>query len=197
MNQSIPLAQQGAIFSLLGRVFISELDMNTIHTLQDPNICQVMDKLQPGFSKYINETQWDDASINQLASDYCHLFILPQKTGLSLQANHWLLNDETFDIAKLESVIENLNIDLSSLNIGEVNLPKDHLSLLLYFISAVLGSPDNNIQALGHQIANLVLIPWALRFIDKLSAAETNPLYLASADLLRLQLSHLDIEGVK
>jgi TorA maturation chaperone TorD len=192
MNLSQTLTQQGTVFTLLGRVFIHELDKTTIQTLQEPKICEVMDQFHSGFSDYIQQTDWNDENINQLASDYCHLFILPQKTGLSLQASHWLLSDETLDMAKLESIIESLNIDLSSLHISDVNLPKDHLGLLLYFVSALFCSNDPKVQALANQVANVVLIPWTLRFVEKLSTATNNPVYLACGQLLLESVRYLE-----
>ena len=182
-------SQKTVIFALLGRIFISELDRESLEALQEQQILSVFEKLQTGCENYLMNTQWDDKQIELLASEYCHLFILPKKSGLSLRASHWLTNDESSHLAQLETIISDL--DTSVINSDAANLPGDHLGVLLYFLSAVYSSDDKEIQKLGASLTKLSLLPWITRFNEKLSESSTNPLYLASGKLL---LQILDYE---
>ncbi len=88
MSEAIPFQQQATIYALLSRIFISELDLQSLAVLQEPDVLTVFEKLHDGFRDYIENNSWDDRNLEDLASDYCHLFILPQKSSLSLQASH-------------------------------------------------------------------------------------------------------------
>ena len=68
---------------------------------------------------------------------------------------------------------------------------RDHLGVLLYFVSLVYRSDDKEIQKMGTLLIQLSLLPWVLRFNEKLLASTTNPLYLASG---KLMLELLDFE---
>ncbi len=184
-------AQKAVIFALLGRIFIAELDRKSLQALQDQQISSVFEKLQTGCKNYLMNTQWDDQQIELLASEYCHLFILPKKSGLSLRASHWMTKDESSHLAQLETIISELDLDTSIVNSDTTNLPGDHLGVLLYFLSAVYSSDDKEIQQLGASLTKLSLLPWIARFNEKLSQSSSNPLYLASGKLL---LQVLDYE---
>ena len=184
-------SQKSVIFALLGRIFIAELDRQSLDALQEQQISSVFEKLQTGFTHYLESTQWDDEQIEQLSSAYCHLFILPQKSGLSLRASHWMTSEESSHLAQLETLISNLELDVSVTNFDFKNVPSDHLGMLLYFMSAIYSSEDKEIQTLGASLTKLTLHPWIFRFNQKLLESTTNPLYLASGKLL---LELLDIE---
>lgn len=191
---TITYSQKAAIYALLGRIFISELDRQSLAALQEQQIASIFEKLQSGSQKYLQDTKWDKDQIEQLASDYCHLFILPQKSSLSLRASHWMTNDESANLTQLESIIKGLDLDSSVLDPSFAKLPGDHLGVLLYFVSSVYHSDDEEIQKLGTSLIQLSLLPWILRFNDKLLASTSNPLYLASGKLL---LELLDFEGLE
>lgn len=184
-------SQKAAIFALLGRIFIAELDRQSLEALQEQQLSLVFEKLQKGFKNYLDNTQWDEEQIEQLASDYCHLFILPQKSGLSLRASHWMTSEESSHLAQLETIINGIDLDASVIQSDFTNLPGDHLGVLLYFMSAVYGSDDKEIQKLGASLTKLSLLPWIFRFNEKLLMSTTNPLYLSSGKLL---LELLDFE---
>lgn len=177
-------SQKAAIYALLGRVFINELDRQSLEALQEQQIVSIFEKLQSGSQGYLQNTKWDNDNIEQLASDYCHLFILPQKSGLSLRASHWMTNDESAKLNELENIISGLDLDDSVINAGFDKLPGDHLGVLLYFVSSVYRSEDKEIQKLGTSLIQISLLPWILRFNDKLLVSTNNPLYLASGKLL-------------
>ncbi len=184
MSDAIPFEQQAAIYGLLGRVFIAELDHQCLVVLQEPDILTVFEKLHAGFRDYVENTPWDEERLERLASDYCHLFVLPQKSSLSLQASHWVAGEESSDIAQIEALIDSLEVDLSALSTHVNNIPNDHLGILLYFMGAIYTSDDPDVQRLGPQLAKLAFYPWIFRFADKLSTATNNPIYLASSKLL-------------
>ncbi len=184
-------SQKAAIYALLGRIFISELDHKSLEALQEQKISSIFEKLQHGSQDYLQNTIWDKDEIEQLASDYCHLFILPQKSGLSLIASHWMTNEESAKLAQLVTIIGSLDFNESLVDADLAKLPGDHLGVLLYFASAVYRSENSEIQKLGMQLIQLSLLPWILRFIDKLLVSTTNPLYLASGKLI---LELLDFE---
>lgn len=184
-------SQKAVIFALLGRIFIAELDRESLQALQDQQLLSVFEKLQMGCKNYLLNTQWNNKQIELLASEYCHLFILPKKPGLSLKASHWMTKDESSHLAQLETIISDLDLDTSIVNSDATNLPRDHLGVLLYFLSAVYSSDDKEIQQLGASLTKLSLLPWIARFNEKLSQSSSNPLYLASGKLL---LQVLDYE---
>lgn len=187
-------SQKAAIYALLGRVFISELDQQSLEALQEEQVSSIFEKLESGTQTYLQNTVWDKEQIEQLASDYCHLFILPQKSGLSLRASHWMTSEESANLTQLETIIRGLDLDGSVVNESLAKLPGDHLGVLLYFVSSVYHSDDKEIQKLGTSLIQLSLLPWILRFNDKLLASTTNPLYLASGKLL---MELLDFEGLE
>lgn len=186
--------QKAAIYALLGRIFISELDRKSLKALQEEQISSIFEKLQQGSKHYLQNTQWDNAQIEQLASDYCHLFILPQKEGLSLQASHWMTGEDSAKLDQLQVIINGLDLNNSAITAGFDKLPRDHLGVLLYFVSAIYHSGDHKIQALGTSLIQLSLLPWILRFHNKLLVSTNNPLYLASGKLLLELLSFEDSE---
>lgn len=182
------------MYALLGRIFISELDRQSLEALQEQQISSIFEKLQSGTQKYLQNTIWDKEQIEQLASDYCHLFILPKKSGLSLRASHWMTSEESANLMQLEAIIRGLDLDSSVVDASFAKLPGDHLGVLLYFVSSVYQSDDKEIQKLGTSLIQLSLLPWILRFNDKLLSSTTNPLYLASGKLL---LEVLDFEELE
>lgn len=189
---STEYSQKAAMYALLGRIFISELDRHSLAALQEQQISSIFEKLESGSQTYLQDTVWNNDQIEQLASDYCHLFILPQKTGLSLRASHWMTGEESANLTQLETIIKGIDLDSSVVNESLAKLPGDHLGVLLYFISAVYQSDNKEIQKLGTSLIRVALLPWILRFNEKLLASTSNPLYLASGKLL---LELLDFEA--
>jgi len=187
-------SQKAAIYALLGRIFISELDLKSLQALQEQEISSIFEKLQEGSQSYLQHTKWNNDEIEQLASDYCHLFILPQKSSLSLRASHWMTKDESANLAQLETIIGSLDFDKSVVNADITALPRDHLGVLLYFVSSVYRADNSEIQKLGTQLIQLSLLPWILRFNEKLLVSTTNPLYLASGKLI---LELIDFEELE
>lgn len=195
MIEAVPFQQQATIYALLSRIFISELDLQSITVLQEPDVLAVFEKLHGGFRDYIKNTAWDDKQLEGLASDYCHLFILPSRSSLSLQAGHWVSKEESGGIVQIEALISRLHVDLSALNQPSEKVPNDHLGVLLAFMSAIYASDSPGLQKLGPQLADQVFGPWIRRFDDKLSTVTSNPIYLASSRLL-LELLEYKCAGI-
>ena len=191
-------AEKAAIYALLGRIFVSELDAPTLESLKEKGISSVFEKLHSGFQSHLENTNWDEAQLEQLASDYCHLFILPKKSSLSLSARHWLKAVGVSNLDALEGIINELEFNDGARRAGLENLPNDHLGILLYFISAIYASDDEEIQKLGPPLVQRTLLPWIARFNDKLSSATSNIIYLASGKLLLelLEFENTDLQVV-
>lgn len=177
--------QIASIYALLGRIFISELDRQSLEALKQQEVSSILEKLHSGVQDYLSDTQWDNEQVEQLASDYCHLFILPKKPGLSLRASHWMTSEEANNLNQLEVIISGLDIETSASNAGFSNVPHDHVGVLLYFISSVYASEDVQIQKLAGSIVQLALFPWIFRFIEQLLLGSKNPIYLSSGKLLQ------------
>ena len=105
-----------------------------------------------------------------------------------------MTKDESANLAQLEAIIGCLDFDKSLVNADIAALPRDHLGVLLYFVSSVYRSDNSEIQKLGTQLIQLSLLPWIVRFNDKLFVSTTNPLYLASGKLI---LELLDFEKLE
>ncbi len=191
MSEAILFQQQATIYALLSRIFFRELDLQSLAILQEPDVLTVFEKLHNGFRDYIENTSWDDKQLENLASDYCHLFILPQKSSLSLQASHWVSNEESGGIAQIEALINRSGVDLSGMSQQPLDhVPNDHLGVLLAFMGAVYASDSPELRKLGPQLGSQLLSPWIKRFDHKLSTVTSNPIYLASSRLLVELLEH-------
>ncbi len=194
MISTTAYSHKAVIYALLGRIFISELDRQSLEDLQEQQVSSIFEKIHGGFQKYLQETLWGKEQIELLASDYCHLFILPQKSGLSLRASHWMTGEESANLTHLETIIKGLDIEGSVVNESVAKLPGDHLGVLLYFVSSVYHSDNEEIQKLAIPLIQISLLPWIMKFNDKLLASTTNPLYLASGKLL---IELLDFDGLE
>ena len=173
-----------SLFILAGRIFINEVDKDFIEVLKAPDMLEILNKLQPGFSGYINNTTWDATQLELLAADYCQLFILPNKQSLSLHASHWQ-TEEAIDISQLEQLMNQYLLPEAILSIGvTTKLPTDHLGILLYFIAALYSSNEPDTQLLGQQATKYFLQPWAPSFVENSTQITNNLLYLVGGKLL-------------
>lgn len=171
------------MYAFLGRVFISELDTNAVAALTDPGIALEMERYCPGFLDYINAAPWDEDRIESLAVEYCRLFVLPQKSGLSPQASHWV-RQQSIDFSQLELIIQKYQ-RASTDTVGlEHRVPYDHLGLILDFIGSLYASTDQDTRKLAPQVVKLYLSPWITEFVAKLSAAQPSPVYVAAGNVL-------------
>jgi len=188
--------EKSAIYALLGRIFISELDRQGLHALKDRAISSVLEKLETGFQEYMDSSEWDSERVEELAAEYCQLFIVPGRSALSLRAGQWMGGEDGHAIERLEVIIRGLEFDGSAGVPGYKKVPDDHLGILLYFLSSVYASSEVNIRRLGPSIAGVVLHPWIFRFGEGLLVRTRSPLYAASGKLL-LELQYLEREEME
>ena len=178
-------SEKTSVFTLLGRCFISEMDKATMDLMLNESILGTLEKISPGFSKYMNENVWDDSQLEQLAAEYCHIFVLPGKKHVSLRMSHWI-NEGTFDTAILENVIAEMEFDFESLKVSKT--PTDHLGVLLYFMSGIYSSEDEGINNMSADLEKQLFF-WITAFEAKLKTSTENPFYLACGALLKETLS--------
>lgn len=176
-------AQIAAIYALLGRIFVHEMDRQGLRDLRRAEVASVFEKLNPGFTDYL-DTLTGNEQLELLAADYCDLFILPTKSGGSLRASHWMTEKEAANLPRLEALIASRERDSSAIQAGFNDLPNDHLGVLLYFVGSVYASDQEDVRKLGAAIARLAFFPWIFDFHDKLLASSQNPLYSAACKLL-------------
>lgn len=173
-------AQRSQLFSLLGRIFVSELDEEMIKLLQHKDIVDVFEKLYEGYEEYICQ-EWKNSTLEDLAADYCHLFILPDKHSLSLKASHWSADSRTSE--KIENLVGRYRHNTLHSNTLS-SLPNDHLGILLNFIAHLLDSNNISAEKEADTFIQLALQPWVKDFTQKLNERSNNPLYCASSQLL-------------
>jgi TorA maturation chaperone TorD len=177
--------EKASITALLGRCFISEVDRKTLDLILNESILEVLEKLSPGFTGYMNESIWDNSRLEQLASEYCHLFILPGKEHVSLRMSHWV-KDNTFDTTVLENTISEMGFDFESLKVSKT--PSDHLGVLLYFMSGVYSSEDEEVSNLSSDLEKQLFF-WITAFEAKLNKFSKSPFYPTCTKLLLETLS--------
>jgi TorA maturation chaperone TorD len=173
-------SEKASIAALLGRCFISEMDRETIDLMLNESILEALEKISPGFTGYMNESSWNDLRLEQLASEYCHLFILPGKKHISLRMSHWV-KDNAFDTTVLENIISEMDFDFESLKISKT--PTDHLGVLLYFMGGVYSSEDKEVSCLASDLEKQLFF-WITAFESKLTNLSKSPFYPTCARLL-------------
>ncbi len=171
------------LYGVLARIFISELDATAVRALCHPDIASVLETLHPGYEAYMQAGEWDEARLEALASDYCHLFILPQETGLSLLASHWMRNKDS-PCSHWSEGLERYKNTVTDIPDSIHRLPNDHLGVVLAFVGALYASEDIELQKLAPVASAELLGPWIPKFVEKLGAMEANPIYSASGKLL-------------
>lgn len=187
LSDSPDNSEQSPILALLARCFISEMDRECLDVMMSDQVLSVLEKISPGISAYMNESEWDNTRLEQLASDYCHVFILPGKKHVSLQMGHWI-DKSAFDITNLEKLISDMGFDFDSLKVSKT--PNDHLGVLLYFMSSVCSSESEEVSSMYNDLERQLFF-WIPPFLRKLSLSTESPFYLACGELLKETLETL------
>lgn len=176
-------AQYQALYGLIGRCLLLELDADVLGVLRAPDIAPVLGKLDAEFQPYVNRA-WTQAEYDDAAAEYCALFVLPK--GVTLTASYWIPGS-TEEIghqlvAGVLKVLENFELSVESLAIG--NVPKDNIGLLLMLAAQIYGMDEMRSTRFGDEFVEQFVLPWGHGFCDGLLARTHNPVYRAIAHLL-------------
>ncbi len=182
-------AEYGALYSLLGRCLLLELDADTVALLATPAMASVLGKLDAEFAPYVNRA-WGPAEFDDAAAEYCALFVLPK--GVTLNASYWIpgVSEDIGHqlVAGVRQVLDNFGLTVEALNTG--NVPKDNIGLLL-LLAAHLYQLEDEQRALeyGDEFVAQFVVPWGAAFCEALLARTNSPVYRALGQLLAELLS--------
>ncbi len=168
----------GAIHALLSRIFLKEADAELMTELARPEIADVLEELEPGFAEYVRGP-WDDAKLEEEATEYARLFLLPR--GVTPFATAWLEGDEGAIRADLEERIAVLYdaLRVRPADFGLGNVPSDHVGMLLALTSVAL-----QVDSSGGLAAKCdELTSWVPHFAQRVAEESTSPLYRAAGRL--------------
>ena len=159
----------GAVYELLSRVLVREVDDELIGLLAQDRACTVLEKAAPGFGDYV--AGFDDDAKEAADEEYCALFVLPG--GVAPRAAAWMDGELETVGARISQLSQHtlhaLGRDIAPGPWGKV--PLDHVSLLLH-LAAAGGAADE------------LIAPWAPSFGRALAARAKSPLYKATGEVL-------------
>jgi len=181
----MPDQDVGAIYALLSRVFLKETDAALLHELARDEIAQIGESLAPGFRARIAPPHDDEARLEEEATEYARLFLLPG--GVSPYAAGWMAGEEGAIRADLEERISNLYevLRLRPADFGLGNVPSDHVGMLLALTAAAYGIEPSGDLA---NRCRALLKPWGATFGETLATTTESPLYRAAGRLLVILL---------
>ncbi len=180
---------QAVLYALIGRLLLVELDEPTRAALLEPDVLQVLDRLEPGCADYLSG-EWDAAAYQHAASEYAGLLLVGH--GLvNPRASSWLGTDGL--VLAIEDLIESTEPDLAPDHFG--NAPRDHLGVLASFVAGLFRSPNPQARAQAPGLVHHLLRPWVPSFCLALRDRTCNPLYRAVARLLDQLVLEADLEA--
>lgn len=177
--------QHKNLYGLLGRCLISELDLQTVQSLQSPAIAEVLTTLDAELGPYLSKA-WNQAEFDNAAAEYCALFVLPG--GVTQVASHWVPGPTEQNghkiVAGVEQILENFGLQVEQQRMG--NVPKDNVGLLLLLAAELFALDASEASTHGQQFVANYVTPWALDFGAALRDRNSTPLYRAIGELLVL-----------
>lgn len=180
----LPRKELSVVDLLLARIFLKEVDAELLGELARPEVAEVMEQLEPGFTAYVRGRDWDDAALQELAAEYARLFLLPE--GVSPFAVKWMQGEEGAVRARLEDQISILyeSLRVKPVDFGLGNVPADHIGMLLALTSVALETePAPKAGGLAAR-SQALIADWAPNFAAEMLEKTENPLYRAAAKLL-------------
>jgi len=166
---------------LLAELLHREMEPQLRQLLIQPEVLEVFAQIDPACREYLTR-DWSEADYEQVAVDYCELFILPESSAAP-RAAAWLPIGGAITAEAVDAVVTGF------LSEWEIQVPPsyqylayDHVSLILY-VSAVIRQADSEQVDEFEEIA---LRSWIGQFGLALSGAK-NPLYKAVGVLLSEQ----------
>ena len=181
----LPRDDASALHLLLANLFLREADADLLAQLAKPDIADVLELLEPGSRAWLQDTTWDEPALDELASEYARLFLLPG--GVSPYAVAWMDGEEGNIRARLGdeigSVMEALRVRPAEMGLG--NVPSDHIGMLLALTAVALQTEEA--PAGGGLVGRIhdLMRAWAPAFADGLHEKADTPLYRAAARLLQ------------
>lgn len=174
----LPLHVRASTYRLIAGLLLEEVNERTLELLREPSVRHVFETLSPGCGDYLDK-QWDEATFDAAAADYCELFVLPG--GVSPFAVAWTEGDPSTNPGQWAAHIQEAYA-VAGLELGDSSIPPDHIAAILVLYAAIddTGEVESTIL-----IDKGLLDDWILRFAQRLESITQNPLYLAVARLLR------------
>ena len=173
---------------------MQELDAASIEALRHVDVVRLLEELEPGVSGYLDRCVGDPAMIEELATEFCRLFLMSKATSPMLSV--WLGGTRAGAGAGADGDIgatlsrrvdgweAELGIELADGPWG--NLPRDHIAVAVgvLAIALVRSAEDPRAGSLCVEIHRDVLAPAVPGFVDAVLAQSTNPVYRAGVKLL-------------
>ncbi len=179
----IEAAQNKALYGLVGRCLVTELDSDAVTALRSPAILSVLGKLDDKLDGYLVR-DWNEGDYEEAAAEFCALFVLPK--GVTQIASSWIPGS-TEDIghklvAGVRQILENFSLEVETLSMG--NVPKDNVGLLSLLAAELYGIDEVDSSSHGDDFVQSYVAPWGNAFGQALQAKTKNPLYRAIGGLL-------------
>ena len=181
----LPRDDASALHLLLANLFLREADAELLGQLAQPDIADVLELLEPGSRAWLQDTTWDAAALDELASEFTSLFLLPG--GVSPYAVAWMDGEEGNIRARLGdeigSLMESLRVRPAEMGLG--NVPSDHIGMLLALAAVALQTEQDPAGGgLAGRVHDLMR-PWTPAFAETLHEKADSPLYRSAARLLQ------------
>lgn len=164
---------------LLGRLLVEELSPELIRILRQPALLEAF-----GGMAYLTQ-EWDAATYEQAAVDYCTLFVLP-KGGVSPMAGAWLGGEEREPTGvHIQTVVSSIRARVEfPLPPTLAAVPPEHVGLLLFLGGQLACATDSELSQEAISFWKSTLCPWVSRFSASLAQTTVSPFYSKVGQLL-------------
>ncbi len=128
--------------------------------------------------------EWDAATHEQAAVDYCTLFVLPK--GVSPMAGAWLgQGDREPNGVHIQTVVSSLSARVGfPLPESLAAAPPEHAGLLLFLGGQLACATDSELSKEAIPFLKTTLCPWFARFSQALARSTVSPFYSKVGQLL-------------
>lgn len=173
-------AARAQLLALCARLLAEEVDAPLLRALADPRMREAMAPLDVAFIAGELLAQGEARALEELAAEYCHLFVLPGApctpyqsafTGAAmLGARH---ADRVEEVAALHGLAITRPARVAT---------SDHIAVQLALLAAALGRGRAGELAVADVLEQL-LLPWAPAYFEALAGAARLPTWRAVARL--------------
>ncbi len=171
-------AAYAALLELVARLFLAELDRAALEELSRSDVLELLDQLEPDTAKFVRATATSADATEQLASEFCRLFLLTPGTTNPVASS---FEPSAGDVlaAHVPHWEQGLGIEPGDGPWG--HLPPDHLARLMAL--RAIATLDNSGEILA-DIERHAPARWLAQFGAAVLATTTAPIYRAAARLL-------------